>query len=132
MVKAEAIETPLSPVPPDSCVLLIFTSKLFDICILQTLSANPAPSKAFKGTGGYQLRETSVLKRPFCRLVDTRQQDHFKQRSTHIHRLSGVGTRTAPCRPITSAGGSIGSVAEIFLVCLKNPLQQSAALRLRC
>jgi hypothetical protein len=33
-------------------VLKILTSKFFDIKILQTLFANPAPRKAFRGVGG--------------------------------------------------------------------------------
>ena len=41
-------------------------------------------------------------------------------------------SRRPPRRQITNAqGGSIGSVAEIFLVSLKHPLQQSTRLRLR-
>jgi hypothetical protein len=36
----------------NSFVLKILTSKLFGLKILQTLFANPAPSKAFKGYGG--------------------------------------------------------------------------------
>lgn len=36
---------------PKFCVLKILTSKLFDIKILQTLFAKPAPSKTFGGVG---------------------------------------------------------------------------------
>jgi hypothetical protein len=36
----------------NSCALKILTSNLFAIKILQTLFANPAPSKTFRGMGG--------------------------------------------------------------------------------
>ena len=36
----------------NSLVVKILTSKLFDIKILQTLFADPAPVKAFRGWGG--------------------------------------------------------------------------------
>jgi len=49
---------PLHRRGPKSPVFKILTSKFFDIKILQTLFANPAPSKAFRGRGegGYPLK----------------------------------------------------------------------------
>ena len=52
MVKAEAVYRAPSTSTRKSFLLKILTSKLFAIKILQTLFANPAPSKAFKGYGG--------------------------------------------------------------------------------
>jgi hypothetical protein len=66
---------------PNSHVLKILTSKLFDIKILQTLFANPAPSKAFRrwGGGGYPA---------FAPTFPNRQQPHPTLFHEEIHNCS--------------------------------------------
>jgi hypothetical protein len=66
---------------PKSCVLNILTSKFFDINILQTLFANPAPSKAFRGYGGGGI----PLFRPSFPNREQRCADLFQQ---EIHSLA--------------------------------------------
>ena len=79
--------------PPKSFVLKILTSNLFDIKILQTLFADPAPSKAFRGYGGRGVPRFSARKQTIGRSRQQRSKLYFRNEiHSHYGRviLSGI------------------------------------------
>jgi hypothetical protein len=66
----------------NSFVLKILTSKLFDIKILQTLVAEPAPRKAFRGSGGRGVSRFRSLPRQNIPFREGLQELYFGGKST--------------------------------------------------